>query len=124
MRPIEAALRVPLLSLVPFGAFVLSACGGAPPPPPTLANAEASIRAAHELGAQSDPQGALHLSLAQEEVDKAKKLYADKDPKNGDLALARAAADADLALAEAKEAQSRAQTQQVVDQVKLLKAQH
>jgi hypothetical protein len=119
MRWIEVSV---VLYFVSLGAFV-SACGGAPPPPPTMASAEAGIRAARELGAQSDPQGALHLSLAQEEVDKAKKLLTDGDAKSADLVLARAAADADLALAEARAAQSRAQTQQVVDQVKLLKAQ-
>src|ERR1700722_20834968 len=105
-----------MVSLASLGVFV-SACGGAPPPPPTMASAEAGIRAARELGAQSDPQGALHLSLALEEVEKAKKLISDGDAKTADLVLARAAADADLALAEARAAQSRLQTQQVVDQV-------
>jgi hypothetical protein len=89
-----------------------------------MASAEAGIRAAQELGAQSDPQGALHLSLAQEELNQAKKLYNDGDAKNADLVLARASVDAELALAEARAAQSRAQTQQVLDQAKLIKAQH
>jgi hypothetical protein len=124
MRSVKAALIASSLFFGAFGVLVLSACGGAPPPPPTMANAEASIRAARELGAQSDPQGALHLSIAQEEVDKAKKLFTDGDPKNGDLVLARASVDAELALAEARAAQSRAQTQQVMDQAKLIKAQH
>jgi hypothetical protein len=121
MRGIEAAA---VLFAVSFGAFSLPACGGTPVPPPTVANAEAGIRAARELGAPQDPQGALHLSLAQEELEKAKKLYTSGDPKNGDLVLGMAAADADLALAEAKAAQSRTQTQQIMDQAKLLKAQH
>lgn len=121
MKWVEA---VALLSLSPLGALLLCACGGAAPPPPTVATAEADIRTAHELGAQTDPQGSLHLRLAQEELDKAKKLYADGDGKNGDLVLAMASVDAELALAEAREAQSRAQTQQLMDQVKMIKAQH
>jgi hypothetical protein len=121
MRWIEAALFASSLS---FGALALPACGGAAPPPPTMADAVANIRTARELGAQTDPQGALHLNLAQEEIAKAQKLFTDGDPKNGDLALARAAVDAELALAEAREAQSKAQTQQVLDQAKLIKAQH
>jgi hypothetical protein len=121
MRWIEAVL---VLSLAPFTLVGLPACGSAPPPPTTVANAEASIRAAREVGAQSDPQGALHLGLAQEELDKAKKLITDGDGKSADLVLARAAVDADLAMAEARAAQARAQAQQAQDQIKLLKAQH
>lgn len=121
MRWIEVALFVSSLS---FGALVLPACGGAAPLPPTMADAEANIRTARELGASSDPQGALHLNLAQEELDKSKKLLQDGDAKSGDLSLARAAVDAELALAEARAAQSRAQTQQVLDQAKIIKAQH
>jgi uncharacterized protein DUF4398 len=120
MRWIEAALFASSLSFV---ALFFPACGGAPPLPPTIANAEANIRTAQELGASKDPQGALHLNIAQEELDKAKKLYTAGDPKNGDLALGRAAVDAELALAEAREAQSQAQMQQIVDQAKLIKAQ-
>jgi hypothetical protein len=124
MRSIEAVL-VPSFALFTLLFTVLGqlACGSAPPPPTTVASAEASIRAAREVGAQSDPQGALHLSLAQEEFDKAKKLIADGD-KNAEFVLARASVDADLALAEARAAQARAQAQQLADQVKLLKAQH
>lgn len=120
MKWIEA---VALVSMMQCGAALSSGCGGAATPPPTLATAEADIRTAHELGAPSDPQGALHLRLAQEELANAKKLYNDGDAKNGDLVLAMASVDAELALAEAREAQSRAQTQQVMDQVKLIKAQ-
>jgi uncharacterized protein YqfA (UPF0365 family) len=86
-----------------------------------MANAEAGIRAAREVGAQTDPQGALHLSLAQEEFDKAKALVSDGDNKHADLVLSKAEADAELAMAEAREAQARAQAQQAKDQIKMLK---
>ena len=120
MIRIESAV---LASVLAFAALSLPACGGAPPLPPTVADAEGAIRTARELGAPTDPQGSLHLNLAQEELDKAKKLFSGGDPKNGDLQVARASADADLALAEARLAQSRAQTQQVMDQAKIIKAQ-
>jgi hypothetical protein len=99
----------------------VEACGGVPPPTQHMANTEAGIRAAREVGAQSDPQGALHLSLAQEEFDKAKAMVNDNDNKRADFVLSKAEADAELALAEARESQARAQAQQAKDQIKALK---
>jgi hypothetical protein len=122
MRSIEAVL---VLSFAPFTLLGLPSCGSAPPPPAAVAGAEDRIRSARELlGADADPQGRLHLRLAQEELDKAKKLIADGDGRSADLVLSRAAADAELALAEAHEAQARAKAQQAQDQVIFKAAQH
>lgn len=120
-RSIEAVL---VLSFALYTFPGLVACGSAPPPPASVASAEERIRNARELlGADADPQGRLHLSLAQEELDKAKKLITDGDGKSADLVLSRASVDADLALAEAREAQARAKAQQAQDQV-VFKAAH
>ena len=54
-----------------------TACASFPPPTDTVANSQASMRGAEEIGANNVPQAALKLQLAQEEVAKAKKLMAD-----------------------------------------------
>jgi hypothetical protein len=113
MRTLQALL---IVSVALAG---VSACGGVPPPP--LDNAESGIRAARELGADSDPQGKLHLSLAQEEFDNAKKLETSGDNERARYVLSKAEADADLALAEAREAQAHAKAQQVKDQITMIK---
>jgi hypothetical protein len=78
-------------------------CASAPAPTEQLASAEASMRAAREVGAQQVPKAELHLRLAQEQVDKAKKLAADGDNERAGMVLSRAHADAELALALTRE---------------------
>jgi hypothetical protein len=78
-------------------------CASAPAPTEQLASAEASMRAARELGAQQVPKAELHLRLAQEQVEKAKKLAADGDNERAGMVLSRAHADAELALALTRE---------------------
>ena len=103
--------------------LVLAACGGSmPPPSERLGSAEAAARTAHELGADKDPKAALHLKLAEEQIDQAKKLMADSDNKKADLLLQRANADAELAVMLAKEDSARAEAEAAQDKVKNLKS--
>jgi hypothetical protein len=81
-------------------------CGGAAVPTEKLTAAEASMRAAQEVGANSVPQAELHLKLAEEQVQLARKLSADGDNERAGAVLLRAKADADLALALARDAQA------------------
>jgi len=81
-------------------------CGGAAVPTEKLTAAEASMRAAQEVGANSVPQAELHLKLAEEQVQLARKLSADGENERAGAVLLRAKADADLALALAKDAQA------------------
>jgi hypothetical protein len=74
-------------------------CASAPAPTEQLASAEASMRAAQELGAQKVPKAELHLRLAQEEVAKARKCSEDGDNERAAMLLNRAHADAELAIA-------------------------
>ena len=97
MRLLESAVVV-LVTGVVMG------CGGAPPPVDLLAATEGSIRAAEEAGATKDPQGALHLKLAKEQVVEAKALMDDDDNEVAQRKLLRAEADADLAQAHADKA--------------------
>lgn len=78
-------------------------CASAPPPTEQLASAEASMRAARELGAQSVPRAQLHLRLAQEQVTQARKLAEDGENERAASILDRARADAELALALSRE---------------------
>jgi uncharacterized protein DUF4398 len=110
-----------LLGLVAV-AVLTTGCGGAPPPTDRLAASEAAIRGAQEVGAQSVPEAALHLKLAQEQVTKAKAMIDDGGGSpEAERLLMKAQADAELALALARENSTRAQAQNAMDQVKALK---
>jgi hypothetical protein len=85
-------------------AGLTAACGGSyPQPTERLASTEAAIRSAKELGAQNDPQAALHVKLADEQVNTAKQLIRDDENKRADLVLQRASSDAELAVMLTKE---------------------
>lgn len=84
-------------------ALAAAGCGGGAPPSERLVNSEAAIRGAVEINANvSPPRAALHLQLAQEQVDKAKRYIADGLHQRAELALRQAQADAELAIALAR----------------------
>ncbi len=109
------------------GAAVTMACamGGCasayPPPTQRMAEAMATIRGAEEVGANNDPQGQLHLRLAQEELRNAKILADNGDNRRADFVLIRATADADFALAEAREATAIANAADAVKQASAMR---
>jgi hypothetical protein len=82
---------------------LLLGCASAPAPTERLTNSEAAIRGALEVEANTIPRAALHLKLAQEQVDKAKRYMEAEDNERAELALRRAQADAELAIALARE---------------------
>ena len=79
-------------------------CGGAALPADKLTAAESSVRGAEEVGAKSVPRAELHLKLAQEQIEQARRLADDGDEDRAAQVLTRARADADLAIALAREA--------------------
>ncbi len=100
----------------------LAACGSSlPPPSDRLASAEAAARSARELGAEKEPKAQLHLRLASEQIDQAKKLMADNDNKRADLILQRANADAELAVMLAKENNAKSDAEKAQEKLKNLK---
>lgn len=104
-------------------ALSVAACGGsAPPPTEKLASAEAASRSARELGASNDPKAALHLKLAEEQIDQAKKLMGDGDNKRADLVLQRANSDAELSVMLAKETTATADAAKAKEKVNAIKA--
>lgn len=107
-----------LMSLLPLS---LAACAGAPPPNDRASSSEAAIRAAREVGAEQVPQAALHLKLAQEQLEKGKSLIKDSENEQASYTLLRAQADAELALALARENQTRTSAQSVIDKARALR---
>jgi hypothetical protein len=99
----------------------VAGCGAAPLPADRLASAEAGIRGAHEVGAESVPAAALHLKMARDQVALAKALSRDGDGDRAALVLARAEADAELALALTREEAARAEAGAVLAQVQALR---
>jgi pyridoxal biosynthesis lyase PdxS len=72
----------------------------------------AAVRGAEEAGASDVPEAALHMKLAQEQIDRAKKLMEDDDNLEAEELAVRANQDAELALALARENQSKQRLQQ------------
>lgn len=100
----------------------LAGCGSSlPPPSDRLASAEAASRSARELGADKEPKAALHLKLAQEQIDQAKKLMGDGDNKRADLVLQRASSDAELAVMLAKENNASSEATKAKEKVNQMK---
>jgi cytosine/adenosine deaminase-related metal-dependent hydrolase len=79
-------------------------CASSPMPVEQLASAEASVRAARELGAAKVPRAELHLNLAQTQVAQARKLSEDGENEQASVLLTRARADAELAVSLVREA--------------------
>ena len=97
------------------------ACGGAAVPQEALTAAQASVKGAEVGGANEDPKAQLHLKLANEQIEKAKKLIADDENEEAARVIDRAQADADLALALAQEGNARRQAKDADEQLGKLK---
>jgi hypothetical protein len=92
-------------------ALGMAACATGTLPAAQLEASSASIRAAEEAGSKDVPLAALHLQLAKEQSEQAKRFANRGDVERGTRFLLRAEADADLAfaLAQGKTAQAGAE---------------
>jgi len=79
------------------------ACGSSEVPAKQLAETEAGIRAANELGAQDNPKAALQLKLAKDGLQRAQEQSKDGDNDRARATLEEAQADAELAVLMAKQ---------------------
>lgn len=97
-------------TIVPIFTILLaaSACASFPVPTQTVADSQASVRGAEELGAADVPPAALKLQLANEEVLKAERLMSEGENEEAHYMALRAAHDADLAIALVRENNARA----------------
>lgn len=96
--------------LVALGGLAVG-CGSAPPP--SRMGATSAIRGAHEVGAEGQPQAALHLQLARDQVALAERMTANGDTVEAKRMLMRAQADAELAIALAAVGNDRADAEQL-----------
>lgn len=100
------------LTLILAPAVLLLACGASVPlPTQRMADAQSAHRAAEELGANKHPTAQLHLKLAEEQMDKAKRLMSEGENEQASSLLVRSKADSELALALAREQKSRGELQ-------------
>jgi hypothetical protein len=89
-------------------ATLVVACGGSALPPAKAADTQASISAAAAVGAEQNPQAALHLKMARDQMKQAQGLMDDGKGEEARLVLERATADAEVALIITREAQASA----------------
>jgi len=79
------------------------ACASSPAPAERLAQPQAAVRAATEMGAANQPKASLYLKLAEDNLTRADRLIREGHNENAELVLMQADADAELALLLAKE---------------------
>ncbi len=108
-------------SIVVLIAGMVAGCASYPAPTQKMVDAEAAIRSAKEVGAEKVPKAQLHVTLAQEQVDKAKKLMSDGDNQRAEMFLQRAQADAELSLTLAKQEGAKTEAQKSSEDLKALK---
>jgi len=101
-----------IVSISGLVALFAVGCASSAVPLDRLTDAKATVRAAQEAGAQSTPQAALHLKMANDELASAQKAIDDSDNDRARLLLNQAQADADLSLALARGTTEKRQAQE------------
>ncbi len=102
-------------------ATTVIAVGCASSPPLRTEASTSGIRAAEEVGAAKVPQASLHLQLAKEELENAKRLAANDEKERAVSMLSRAEVDAELAVALSREDAEKAEAQGAIDRVRQLR---
>ena len=106
-----------MMSLAVLG---LAGCTSLQLPADRLEHSEASIRGAEEVGASGVPAARLHLQLAKDQVDTAKKMAAAGQDRSV-LVLARAESDAELAIGLAREVSVHADALRAAEDLKAVR---
>jgi hypothetical protein len=104
-------MRTLIVSLLATSLSMLGCGGSYPVPTQAMADAESAQRSAAELGAANQPDGQLHLKLADEQLATAKKAVADGDNERAASMLIRAKADSELAIAIARAQNAKGEAQ-------------
>jgi len=114
----SSRMRIMLFGVSVMVIGIAAGCANAP------LRTEAStsgIRAAEEAGAAKVPQASLHLQLAKEELESAKKLAAKGEKEQADSMLMRAEADAELAVALSHEDAEKSEAMAAIERVRQLR---
>jgi hypothetical protein len=106
------------------GAAISTACATTSPPPPNrqLAEAQAAVRVAEEVGAPNDSQAVTYLALARQQLGDANRELALRNYRSATRLLRMAQVNAELAAALGREATARAEATEVRRQLDELKA--
>ena len=107
--------------LIGAASIALGACASSPVPADKLAQSQAAVRSAQEVGADRIPPAAVHLKVANDQLELARKQIQDGDTKRAEYTLLRAEADAEAAIALSREATARAEAQKALQEVQQLK---
>ena len=110
------------IALAIVGVVGLSGCTSSPVPHAKVASSEAAIRAAQETGSRDVPQAALHLKLAEEQLEQAKKLIRNDETERAWYVLSRAEADAELAIVLSRVERSKAKAGTALDNVRAVRS--
>ena len=116
------ALALTLATMLIGGGFGASCVTRNLPSPSHIAASEAAIRSARELGADRMPDAAVHLELAERQLDRARRYIDEGDDNDARWMLVRADADAHLALALARETRTREAAEEMAARVRDLSA--
>jgi hypothetical protein len=108
-------------SITALAVFAVAGCASVAIPAYQLERSEASIRGAEEVGALGVPAARLHLQLAKDETDTAKKM-ASKGDERAVLVMARAESDAELALGLAREVSVHTDALKAAEDLKAIRA--
>ncbi len=103
-------------------ATLVVGCGGSSLPPAKAADTQSSISAAAAVGAEQNPQAALHLKMARDQLSQAQRLIEEGKDDEARLVLERATADADVALIITREAQASANAKKAQAEVQALQS--
>ncbi|MEY4548433.1 MAG: hypothetical protein RL685_4628 [Pseudomonadota bacterium] len=98
-----------------------AACGGGQLNQNKATNVQAAVMAAEQVGAKDQPKASLHLQLAREQVEEARKRAADGDESSANLLLERAQVDAELALQLARTEQEQQNAQKAWEKIREIK---
>jgi hypothetical protein len=114
-------MNIKMISLAGLALVGMAGCASVQIPADQLERSEASIRGAEETGADAVPAAKLHLQLAKDQTESAKKMAANGDER-AVLVLARAESDGELALVLAREVAVHTSALQAMDDLKAVHA--
>ncbi len=98
-------------------AAAIAGCASTPIPADKYAGAKASIKSSEELGAEQDPQAALHLKLAREQLAQAKECMKSGDNDSAKMVLDRAESDGEASLNIARADKAKIEAQKTITNI-------